>query len=84
MWYVYLLLCSDNTLYTGASDDPGRRLIVHMTGRGSKYTRSRRPLKIIYQERFSSRSRALKREAEIKSWPRNKKIRDLKLKIFRT
>ena len=79
MWYVYILLCKDKSLYTGISTNPKDRLIKHQTGRGGKYTRSHKPIKIIYQEKFSTKNLALKREREIKSWKREEKIKKLKL-----
>lgn len=81
MWYVYILLCADNSLYTGYSDDPEKRFLEHKNGKGAKYTKSHKPLKIVYQEEFKTKSEALKREIEIKSWPREKKIKELKLHL---
>lgn len=81
MWFVYILLCADNSLYTGASPDPEQRLLTHLAGKGAKYTRSHKPLKILYQAAFASKSEALKRELEIKSWSREKKIRELTLSV---
>jgi len=81
MWFVYILLCSDNSLYTGYSPDPKKRFLEHKRGKGGKYTRSHKPLKIIYTEEFATKSEALKREIEIKSWPRRKKITILKLSL---
>jgi len=81
MYFVYILLCSDNSLYTGYSPDPQKRFSEHLSGKGGKYTRSHRPLKIIYTEKFKTKSEALKREIEIKSWPRAKKILKLNLQI---
>lgn len=82
MWYVYILLCADNSLYTGICDDPKRRFAEHLLGKASKYTRSHKPLKIVYQEKTSSRSEALKRELEIKGWSREQKIKGLNLRVF--
>jgi putative endonuclease len=81
MWYVYILLCSDNSLYTGYSDNPDQRFIDHKNGKGAKYTRSHPPIKIIYTEKYETKSEAMKREAEIKSWTRKEKIEKLKLRI---
>ena len=80
-WYVYILLCSNRSLYTGISTHPYKRFIEHKNGTGGKYTRSFPPLKIIYQEKVPTKSAALKREAEIKKWSRTKKIQELKLTI---
>ena len=69
-----MLICTDNSLYTGISTNPQRRFREHQNGKGGAYTRSHPPLKIIYQEPHPSKSSALKRELEIKSWPRSQKI----------
>ncbi len=79
MWYVYILLCEGGSLYTGISNNPKQRFLDHKNGKGGKYTRAHRPIKILYTEQLSDKSLALKRELEIKSWGREKKIRDLKL-----
>jgi putative endonuclease len=74
MYFVYILLCSDGSLYTGISIDPQKRFLDHQKGRGGAYTRSHKPIKIIYTEKQPNKSSALKREAQIKRWPRQKKI----------
>ena len=74
MWYVYILLCEDKSLYTGITNNLKKRFVEHKKGLGSKYTRSHKPVRIIHQENFPTKSEALKREAEIKSWSRMKKI----------
>jgi putative endonuclease len=79
MWWVYVLLCEDQSLYTGATNDPEKRFHDHLKGKGSRYTRSHKPLKIVYSEKLESKSQALKREIEIKSWSRDKKIKLLGL-----
>ena len=79
MWYAYILLCSDNSLYTGYSDDPQKRFLDHKNGKGARYTRSHKPLRIIYTEQLETKSEAMKREREIKSWRREKKITELSL-----
>lgn len=81
MWYVYVLLCSDNSLYTGSTNNLDKRFLDHKNGKGGKYTRSHKPLKLIYTEKFVTKSGALKREIEIKSWNRKKKIQALNLPI---
>lgn len=81
MWHVYILLCSDSSLYTGITKDPEKRLEDHKLGKGGAYTRSHKPVKIVYREEVDSRSSALKREAEIKSWNRRDKIVRLNLDI---
>ena len=75
MWYVYILRCGDGTFYTGSTDDVERRLAVHRSGRGAKYTRGRGPLELVYQEPLPDRSSALRREAAIKKLTRAQKER---------
>lgn len=75
MYFLYLLLCRDASIYTGITTDVRRRFREHKDGMGGKYTRSRRAVKILYTEKFKTRSAASKREAEIKSWPRAKKLK---------
>ncbi|MDC4205132.1 MAG: GIY-YIG nuclease family protein [Candidatus Manganitrophus sp.] len=72
-WVVYIIECSDRTFYTGITNDLARRLAQHNTGRASRYTRTRRPVQIIYQERCISRSEASIREWAIKSLSRREK-----------
>ncbi|QSQ08559.1 hypothetical protein H0A61_00886 [Koleobacter methoxysyntrophicus] len=72
--FVYILECSDATLYTGYTTEPERRVKEHNEGRGAKYTRGRRPVKLVYLEGFSDKSEAVKREKEIKKLPREKKL----------
>jgi len=71
--FVYIIECSDGSWYTGYTTDIARRVAEHNRGEGAKYTRGRTPVKLIYQESFSSRSSAQKREYEIKKLPRAKK-----------
>lgn len=78
MYYLYLLQCADKSIYTGITTDVARRFLEHKRGLGASYTRSHPVKKILYSERCGSRSAALKREAEIKSWPRAKKLRFIK------
>jgi putative endonuclease len=75
MYYVYILCCRDKSFYTGITTDVTRRFKEHRAGAGGHYTRSRGVEKIIYKESAATRSIALKREAEIKKWPRQKKIK---------
>jgi predicted GIY-YIG superfamily endonuclease len=79
-WFVYILRCIDGNLYTGVTTNLKRRLEEHNAGTASRYTRSRLPVKMVYKEKTKSRSTALKRELEIKSWPRHKKIDLIKSK----
>jgi len=81
-YFLYILLCSDNSLYTGITPDIEKRLQVHASRKGSKYVKSRMPFKLIYQEKFRNKSDALKREMEIKGWSRGKKIDNLRLILF--
>jgi predicted GIY-YIG superfamily endonuclease len=74
-WYVYILQCADNTLYTGISKDVERRLLMHETGAGAKYTKGRAPLKLVFQEPHRTMSLALKRELEIKAMSRAEKLK---------
>lgn len=78
MFYVYILECSDKTLYTGYTNSLEKRIKKHNLGIGSKYTRGRRPVKFVYTENFPDKSSALKREIEIKSLTRKKKIQLIK------
>lgn len=72
-WYLYILRCKDDTLYTGITTDVEKRLEAHRSGKGAKYTRGRGPLELIYQETCGSHSQALKREMEIKKLTRQEK-----------
>lgn len=73
-WVVYLLLCSDGSLYCGITNDLDKRVLVHNQGKGAKYTRSRLPVELVYSENVKNKSAALKREAKIKAMPRDKKV----------
>lgn len=73
-WFVYILECSDGSLYTGITNDLDRRLKEHEAGKGAKYTRGRSPLKIVYSENADDKGAALRREIKIKSFSRVKKI----------
>ena len=72
-WVVYILQCKDDTLYTGSTDCLERRLQMHRSGKGAKYTRGRTPLELVYREVCESHSGALKRELEIKALTRQEK-----------
>ena len=74
-WIVYILLCSDNSLYTGITTDVERRVEQHAVGRGAKYFRGRKPKKLLYIEVGYNRGEATKREAEIKKMSRAEKLR---------
>jgi putative endonuclease len=74
MYFVYLLECEDGSLYTGITTDVGRRFEEHKNGIGSHFTRAKKAKRIVYTEEHPDRSSASKREAEIKSWPRERKL----------
>lgn len=71
--YVYILRCKDNSLYTGRCMNLDQRLKLHNQGKGAKYTRSRRPCKLVYYEEIDNKSEALKREIAIKKLTKAKK-----------
>jgi putative endonuclease len=74
-YFVYILKCSDNTLYTGIATDISRRVDEHNNSdKGAKYTKNRRPVTLVYTERLEDRSSASKREYEIKKLSRTKKM----------
>lgn len=73
MYYLYIIRLSDESLYTGITNDLERRLKEHKKGRGSKYVKGRLPLELEYVEKHEGRSEAMQREAEIKKWNKNKK-----------
>jgi putative endonuclease len=76
-YFLYLLECADKSIYTGITTDITRRLAEHRDPRGklgARYTRAHGAVKIIYSETFASRSAALKREAEVKKWRRERKL----------
>ena len=75
MNYVYILRCADDTLYCGWTTDLTKRLVAHNSGRGAKYTRSRRPVDLIYVEEYEDRHDALSREWHIKRMSREEKQR---------
>ncbi len=78
-WVVYILECADHSLYTGVTNNLEKRFSDHQSGKGAKYTKSHKPIQIVYQEEFETHSEALKREIEIKSWTREQKIKWLNL-----
>ncbi|RMG31051.1 MAG: GIY-YIG nuclease family protein [Methanobacteriota archaeon] len=71
--FVYLLECSDGTIYTGITKNLQQRMKQHASGRGSKYVKGRRPFRLVYYETHANRSMAMKREREIKSFSKFKK-----------
>ncbi len=77
-WFVYIIKCSDGTLYTGITTDINRRLSQHVAGKGAKYTKGRGALNLVYIEMQVNRSLALKREAAIKAMTRFSKLQLIK------
>ncbi len=75
MNYIYLLECSDGTLYCGWTNSLEARIVKHNSGKGAKYTRCRTPVKLIYWESFASKSEAMKREIAIKKLTREQKLK---------
>ena len=73
-WIVYILECAGGTLYTGITNNLSRRINAHENGKGAKYTKGRGPFQLIHTETYTSRSDALKREAQIKSLGRQAKL----------
>jgi predicted GIY-YIG superfamily endonuclease len=65
-WYVYIVRCSDGSLYTGITRDVESRVSLHNAGRGAKYTRARRPVELVYRETVGDRGAAVRRECAIK------------------
>ena len=76
-WVVYLVRCSDNSLYCGISNDLKNRLLDHNSGKGAKYTRSRRPVKLVGVSSKLTKSEAFKLEYRIKQLPADRKIAEL-------
>lgn len=74
MYYCYVVLCADGTLYTGSSNNVAKRVATHNAGKGAKYTKTRRPVKLIYQQEFTDKSSALSFEAKFKQKTRAAKI----------
>ena len=77
-WKLYILRCGDGSLYTGITTDVAKRLEVHRSGKGAKYTRGRGPLELVYVEECGDHSAALKRELEIKKLSREEKMKLIK------
>jgi len=72
-WFLYILRCQDGSFYTGVTNDIERRVTMHNSGRASRYTRSRRPVELLYQETCGSRTQALVRECFVKTYSRPEK-----------
>ena len=73
-WYLYVVCCSDSTLYTGITTDIKRRISQHNSGRGAKYTKGRGPVKLMHIRQYKNRSDASKAEAKFKKFKRTKKL----------
>lgn len=74
-WKLYILRCRDGSLYTGITTDVEKRLAAHNAGKGAKYTRSRKPVELVYQEQCDGHSQALRRELEIKALTKEEKLK---------
>ncbi|MCI2875731.1 GIY-YIG nuclease family protein [Staphylococcus hominis] len=72
--FVYIVRCSDNSLYTGYTNNIEARINKHNAGKGAKYTKIRRPVVLVYQEMYETKSEALRREYEIKTFTRQRKL----------
>lgn len=79
-WFVYMLLCSDNSIYTGITTNPVRREMEHNTKKGARSLYGKLPVKLIFIEAHSDKNSAAKREREIKGWKREKKLELISLK----
>ena len=75
MYYTYIVECNDGTLYTGYTNDIDKRIKAHNEGKGAKYTKSRRPVRLVYQESFETKEEAMSREWHIKRMDRADKIK---------
>ncbi len=80
MYFLYILKCSDNSFYTGITNNIKNRIKVHENGKGSKYVRSRLPVELIYSEKYKTKSLALRREIEVKSLSKSEKLKLLNSK----
>ncbi len=72
--YTYIVKCSDETLYTGWTNNLKKRLEAHNSGKGAKYTKNRRPVELVYFEEYDTKQEAMKREYAIKQFSRQKKL----------
>ena len=74
MYYVYILLTERNTLYCGYTDDVEKRYKAHLEGKGAKYTRANKPVKLVYKRKFATKSEAMREEHRIKTLKRKDKL----------
>lgn len=72
--FTYIVKCSDGSLYTGWTNDLDKRLKAHNSGRGAKYTKTRRPVELVYYEKFLTKQEAMSREVRIKQLSRSQKL----------
>ena len=75
MYYTYILLTENDTLYCGYTDNVEKRFQKHLSGKGAKYTRANKPLKVVYQHAYNTKSEAMKEEARIKKLSRHEKLK---------
>lgn len=84
-YFTYMVLCSDNSLYTGYTDNLKQRMAAHNSGKGAKYTKARLPVELVYWEKHSTKQKAMQREYAIKQFTRAQKLKllpeDVKNKI---
>lgn len=83
MYYIYVVECGDGTLYTGYTVNLEKRIKAHNDGKGAKYTRGRTPIVLKYYEEFECKNDALKRESEIKSFSKTKKVDLIRKYIYK-
>ncbi len=74
-YYTYIILTESNTLYCGYTDDVDKRFQAHLEGKGAKYTRANKPIKVVYQKEFATKSDAMKEEARIKKLTHQEKLK---------
>lgn len=74
MFYFYIVRCKDGTLYCGSTNNPEKRMKRHNAGHGSIYVRTHSGGRMVYTETFKTLVRAMRREAQVKKWPRKKKL----------
>jgi predicted GIY-YIG superfamily endonuclease len=84
MWYLYIVKCAGGALYTGITTDVAARVACHNSKKGSKFTRSRTPVRLKYSEECGDRSRALRRELEVKRMAREEKLALIKVEDRRS
>jgi len=74
-WFCYMLRCNDDSLYVGIASDVAARVKKHNDGFGPEFTKKRRPVELVWSQKFANSSAAQKREVEVKGWSREKKLR---------